>query len=254
MLSESTISKLYEMRLNSIAQTFREQMTERICVNMPFEERFGLLVDVEWNRRRSNRITRLIKKAEYVYPTACVEDINYSPSRHLDNGQITRLSSCNYIQDCNNVIILGATGTGKSYLGCALGISANRKFYSVRYIRLPDLFSELAIARGEGNYQQTIKEYKTVKLLILDEWLLLKLNDTEARDLFEIVEARHGRRSTIFCSQFDVSGWYQKIGNDTLADAICDRIAHNSYTILLKGESIRKINRVVEPEEESTNH
>ena len=115
-------------------------------------------------------------------------------------------------------------------------------------MRLPDLFSELAIARGEGSYQKTIKEYKTVKLLILDEWLLLKLNETEARDLLEIVEARYKRNSTIFCSQFEVTGWYQKIGNDTIADAICDRIVHNSYTIILKGESMRKVKRISELE------
>jgi len=231
-----------------MAQAFRGQISDNSFFNMQFEERFGLLVDLEWHRRRNNRLTRLIRKAEYVYPQACIEDINYSPSCHLDKGQIARLSSCNYIQECNNVIILGATGTGKSYIGCALGMAANRSFYSVKYIRLPDLFAELAIARGEGNYQEAIKEYKTVKLLILDEWLLLKLNDTEGRDLLEIVEARYGKVSTIFCSQFEVTGWYQKIGNETIADAICDRIMHNAYTIILKGESMCKVNGVIKEE------
>jgi len=120
MLSENTINKLYEMRLNSMAQTFRDQMTDNVFADMPFEERFGLLVYSEWHRRRNNRLKLLIKKAEYVYPQACVEDTNYMPSRHLDKGQIARLSLCNYILDSNNVIILGATGTGKSYLSCAL--------------------------------------------------------------------------------------------------------------------------------------
>lgn len=248
MLSENTLSKLYEMRLNSMAQSFRDQMTDTAYVSMQFEERFGLLVDSEWNKRRTNRLKLLIKKAEYAYPQACIEDINYAPERHLDKGQITRLSLCGYIQDCNNVIILGATGTGKSYLGCALGVAANRNFYSVRYIRLPDLFAELAVARGEGSFQKIIKEYKKVKLLILDEWLLLSLSYSEARDLLEIVEARCGRGSTIFCSQFEVKGWYQKIGDETIADAICDRIVHNAYTIILNGDSLRKIKRSVEPE------
>ena len=143
---------------------------------------------------------------------------------------------------------MGATGTEKSYLGCALGVSANRNFYSTRYIRLPDLFAELAVARGEGSFQKIIKEYKKVKLLILDEWLLLSLSYSEARDLLEIVEARCGRGSTIFCSQFEVKGWYQKIGDETIADAICDRIVHNAYTIILNGDSLRKIIRSVEPE------
>lgn len=242
MLSENTISKLFEMRLNNMAQIFRDQMTDSGYANMPFEERFGLLVDSEWHRRRNNRLTTLIRKAEYVHPQACIEDINYSPDRHLDKGQITRLSLSNYIQDCNNIIILGATGTGKSYLSCALGISANRNFYSAKYIRLPDLFAELAIARGEGNFLKIIKEYKKVKLLILDEWLLLPLTYNEARDLLEIVETRSRRGSTIFCSQFEVSGWHQKIGDETIADAICDRIVHNAYTIILKGDSLRKVN------------
>jgi len=244
MLSENTIRKLYEMRLNGMAQTFRDQMTDNVYASMLFEERFGLLVDSEWCRRRNNRLTLLIRKAEYVHPRACIEDVNYAPGRHIDKGQITRLSLCNYIQDCNNVIILGATGTGKSYLSCALGIAANRNFYSSRYIRLPDLFAELAIARGEGNFLKVIAEYKKVKLLILDEWLLLPLTNSETRDLLEIVEARCGRGSTIFCSQFEVNGWYQKIGDETIADAICDRIIHNAYTILLKGDSLRKMNSV----------
>jgi len=248
MLTENTIRKLYEMRLNSMAQIFRDQMVDSVYASMLFEERFGLLVDSEWSRRRNNRLERLIKKAGYVHPQACTEDINYAPSRHLDKGQITRLSLCNYIQDCNNVIILGATGTGKSYLGCALGIAANRNFYSSRYIRLPDLFAELAIARGEGNFLKVINEYKKVKLLILDEWVLLPLTSTETRDLLEIVEARSGRGSTIFCSQFEVNGWYQKIGDETIADAICDRIIHNAYTILLKGDSLRKMNTTEEGE------
>ena len=253
MLSESTINKLFEMRLNSMAQTFRDQITDDVYASMPFEERFGLLVDSEWYRRRNNRLTRLIKKAEYVYPHACIEDINYSPSRHLDKGQIARLSSCNYIRECNNIIILGATGTGKSYLSCALGAAANRNFYAAKYIRLTDLFSELAVARGEGSYQKVIKVYKTVKLLILDDWLLLKLNEIEARDLLELVEARYKRNSTIFCSQFEVTGWFPKIGNDTIADAICDRIVHNAYTIILKGESLRKEKRVGDPDMIPTN-
>jgi len=248
MLSENTLSKLYEMRLNSMAQSFRDQMTDTAYVCMQFEERFGLLVDSEWNKRRTNRLKNLIRKAEYAYPQACIEDINYAPERHLDKGQITRLSLCSYIQDCNNVIILGATGTGKSYLGCALGVAANRNFYSARYIRLPDLFAELAIARGEGGFQKIIKEYKKVNLLILDEWLLLSLSYSEARDLLEIVEARCRRGSTIFCSQFEVKGWYQKIGDETIADAICDRIVHNAYTIILNGDSLRKAKRFIDPE------
>jgi DNA replication protein DnaC len=119
-------------------------------------------------------------------------------------------------------------------------LAASRNFYTVKYVRLPDLLGELAVSRGDGSYRKLIKQYKQVKLLILDEWLLFSLKESEARDLLEIVDARHKRASTIFCSQFDVAGWHLKIGDPTLADAICDRIVHDSYTIIIEGDSMRK--------------
>ncbi len=161
---------------------------------------------------------------------------------------ISRLSTCGYINECHNIIILGATGSGKTYLSNAFGITASRNFFTVRYIRLPELLAELAVARAEGTYRKVINHYKQVKLLILDEWLLLPLANDEARYLLEIVEARCGRGSTIFCSQFDIQGWHQKVGNETIADAICDRIVHNAYIIVLKGDSMRKLNGLTEGE------
>jgi len=137
---------------------------------------------------------------------------------------------------------MGATGVGKTYIACALGISASRNFFTVRYTRLPDLFSDLAFARADGSYRKVIKQYTQVKLLILDEWLLFPLKETEARDLLEIIEARHSQGSTVFCSQFDVDGWYTKIGEPILAEAVCDRIVHNSYTMIVSGDSMRKRN------------
>ena len=152
-----------------------------------------------------------------------------------------RLGTCNYIDEKYNVIILGATGTGKTYISNALGMIASRNFYTVKYIRLPELLGELAIARADGNYRKVIKQYKQYKLLILDEWLLYSLKESEARDLLEIAECRYKRASTIFCSQFELAGWHKKIGDTTLADAICDRIVHDSYTINVKGkDSMRK--------------
>ena len=199
-----------------------------------------MIVDAEWASRKSNRLTRLIRSAEYAIPGASIENIEYLPDRNLDKTLISRLASCTYVLETNNVIILGATGTGKTYLASALGMAANRSFYAARYIRLPDLLAELAISRGDGTYRKVMKKYKQVKLLILDEYLLFPLKETEARDLLEIVEARHKVASTIFCSQFAVAGWYAKIGEPTLADAICDRIVHNSYTIKIDGDSMRK--------------
>lgn len=135
---------------------------------------------------------------------------------------------------------------GKTFVVSALGMAANRSFYAVKYIRFPDLLAELAISRGDGTYRKVMKKYKQIKLLILDEYLLFPLKESEARDLLEIVEARHKVASTIFCSQFAVAGWYAKIGEPTLADAICDRIVHNSYTIKIEGNSMRKRKSIAE--------
>ena len=229
-----------------MAHHFRQQLLDTVMNEMSFEERFGLLVDAEWAARKSNRLRRLIKKANYAISGACVEDIAYHADRKLNKGMIARLSACSYVHENHNVIILGATGVGKTYLACALGIAANRNFLSAKYVRLPDLFSDLALARADGTYRKVIKHYTQAKVLILDEWLLFPLKETETRDLLEIIEARHNQGSTIFCSQFDVDGWYTKIGEPILAEAVCDRIVHNSYTIVLSGDSMRKRNGIAE--------
>ena len=237
MLAESTVNKLYEMRLSVMARAFRDQCQDVGLAGLDFEERFGLLVDSEWAARKNNQLTRLIRKADFAFTEACVEGIEYHADRRLDKAQIMRLATGNYIRDGHNIIILGATGSGKTYLSNALGMSACRNFYPVRYVRLSDLLGELAIARAEGNYRKSIKSYKQVKLLILDEWLLFSLKEIEARDLLEIVEARYKRASTVFCSQFEIGGWYDRIGEPTLADAINDRIVHDSHTIVISGET-----------------
>lgn len=208
---------------------------------LSFEEGFGFLVDAQWASRKSNRLARLIRKADFEFPGACLEDIEYHPDRKLDAALIMRLGTCAYINECRNIIILGATGNGKTWLSNAFGIAACRNFHSVRYVRLPELLAELAVARAEGTYSKVIAGYKKVRLLILDEWLLYPLKDIEARDLLEIAESRHKKCSTIFCSQFDVGGWHAQIGEPTLADAVVDRIVHDSYTIVIEGkESMRK--------------
>jgi DNA replication protein DnaC len=242
MLTENTLTKLHEIRLGVMAQHFRQQLLDPAMNGMAFEERFGLLVDAEWSARKSNRLKRLIKNARYAIPNACVEDIAYHADRKLDKALVARLAACSYIHENHNVIIMGATGVGKTYLACALGIAASRNFFTVRYTRLPDLFSDLALARADGSFRKVIKQYAQVKLLILDEWLLFPLKETEARDLLEIIEARHSQGSTVFCSQFDVDGWYTKIGEPILAEAVCDRIVHNSYTMIVSGDSMRKRN------------
>jgi DNA replication protein DnaC len=241
MLEQATIDKLQQMKLSAMAEAFRKQLQDQSLAGLSFEDRFGLIVDVEWSKRKNNHLTRLISNAAFSEASACVENIEYSTDRKLDKTQIATLATCNYIQERHNIIILGAAGAGKSYLGCAFGIAACRNFYGVKYIRLPELLNDLAIARGEGTFKKLMKEYKRVSLLILDEWLLVALSSPEARDLLEIVEARHKRASTIFISQFASQGWHQRIGEATLADAILDRIVHDSYTICIEGkDSMRK--------------
>jgi len=241
MINEATIDKLREMQLDIMAETFRSQEGDPAFSTLSFGERLGLLVDAEWSSRKSRRLTRLIRSAQLHFPNACIEDIEYHDDRKLDRSLITKLSTCAYIQDKHNIVILGASGAGKTYIACAFGIAACKNFMRVKYVRLPDLLNDLIVARNTGIYKKIMQHYKRVDLLILDEWLLHRLKETEARDLLEIVEARHQKGSTIFLSQFASAGWHSRIGEGTLADAILDRIVHDSYEIFIDGkDSMRK--------------
>lgn len=241
MLTENTITKLQEMHLTVMAKALKEQMTDSNMNSLSFEDRIGLLVDREWTSRKNNHLKRLIKNAGFSDSEACIENVEYHSDRNLDKTQIARLATCNYITEHRNVMLLGATGSGKTYLACALGMAAVRNFMSVKYIRLPELLVELSIARNNGTFQKVMQQFKKPALLIVDEWLLYPLKETEARDLLEIAEARYKKASTIFCSQFDIPGWREKIGDPIMADAICDRIVHESYSIIIDcKESMRK--------------
>jgi DNA replication protein DnaC len=241
MVCEQTIQRLKEMSLDTMAENLRSQSGDAAFNALSFDERIGLLVDAEWSTRRSKKLARITRNAGLHFPYASMEDIEYRADRKLDKALITKLSTCNYINEKHNIILLGASGAGKTYLACAFGIAACRKFFRVKYVRLPDLFNDIAIARSMGTYKKLMQHYKRVELLILDEWLLLPLKEAEARDLLEIVEARHKKGSTLFLSQFSPAGWHGKIGEGTLADAILDRIVHDSYEIFIDGkESMRK--------------
>jgi DNA replication protein DnaC len=210
MLQNDTVQKLYDMKLDAMAKAFGEQMKTRAAAELSFDDRFSMLVDEEWSARRNNLKDRLKRTANFVFPFASVEDIEYREDRNLDRTLITRLAACNYVNEHHNIMLLGATGSGKTYLACAFGNKAVHNFYSVRYVRLPELLLELASARVNGKYHKVLAKYRQVKLLILDEWMLYKLKEAEVRDVLEIIEGRHKKASTIFCSQFEVAGLASK--------------------------------------------
>lgn len=238
MMNEQTLSKLIEMKLGGMVEAYKEQALNKEFQKMSFEDRFSLLVDLEHSRRKSNKLQRLIKTATFLNSNACIEDLEYYEDRRLDKSLILKLASGTYIHDSHNIILKGPTGSGKSFLATAFGVSACRQFYNVKYIRLPELLDELTLSKlaADGSYRKGIKKYTKVDLLILDEWLLTDLSTDEATILLEITEARHKVASTIFCSQIDPSGWHIRLGNETIAEAILDRIIHDSYQILLDGE------------------
>ncbi len=233
MTNQATIDKLIEMRLTSMADAFRIQEEDPSMNEVSFEDRFGLLVDTEYSNRKNNRLKRLIKNAEFDQPTASVADIDYTSGRKLNKDLIKRLSSCRYISDYRNIFITGATGSGKSYMACALGMEACKHYYNTKYVRLPDLLIDLKTARENGTYRKTLAKYANPILLILDEWLLLKPSQDEQADILELLHKRRKRSSTIFCSQYSKDGWYEQLGGDAspLADAILDRIVHDGYVI-----------------------
>jgi len=236
MLNEQTFDKLGELRLRSMAKAFREQLGDPAMAGLTFEERFGMIVDRQWSDRKNARIASLRKTATFKLPGACVENIEYHPDRKLNKEQLGLLSTCKYIAASNNIIVLGASGAGKSYIGCALGVSACRQLIKTKYIRLPELLEDLHIARGEGTYKKVLAAYKKYQLLILDEWLLGPLTEGQTADLFEIIESRYSEASTIFIAQSAPAGWYQMIGESRIADAILDHIVHNSYEIMIEGD------------------
>lgn len=236
MLNEQTIEKLSDLRLRSMARAFRDQLGDPSMSGLSFEDRFGLIVDRQWSDRKNSHIQRLTSGATFKLPGASVENITYYPDRKLKKDEILMLAAGKYIESKNNIIIMGASGAGKSYIGCALGAAACRHLVKTKYIRLPELLEDLHIARGEGTYKKTLAAYKKYRLLILDEWMLNPLSELQTADLFEIIESRDGETSTIFIAQSAPAGWYQMIGESRIADAILDRIVHNSYQIMIEGD------------------
>jgi len=238
MIRQTTIDKLHEMHLATMAEAFENQCADESFSTFSFEDRFGMLVDREWEKRKNKTLQRLVQTADFRYPNACMENIEYHADRKLDKAQMIEFSTNRYIREAHHIILEGASGCGKTYIACALGIAACRTFTKVRYVRLPDLLNELAIAHGEGTFKKVMKSYQRIDLLILDEFLLSPLASDQARELLEIIEARTSRGSVVFCTQFEPKGWYTRIGNEsdaTISEAIIDRIIHSSYEVLIDG-------------------
>ena len=243
MLNASTIEHLRAMRFSGMADELETQLQDPKTYNsLSFEDRVGLIVDAEWDRRQKTKLAKLIRLAGFKLPSACIEDIEYHPDRKLDKGQFLRFATCQYIQDNRHIILKGASGAGKTYLACALGNAACRKYLKVRYIRMPELLDELSVAKATGTFQKSIKAYTKADLLILDEWLIRCLTPQETYNLLEIIEARVNspKGSMIFCTQYYNEEWYGRIDPESaegspISEAIMDRIVHNAYNIMIEG-------------------
>lgn len=240
MLNEQTIEKLYAMKLNGMAEAFKEQLQQPDMTELSFQERFTLLVDRQWTWKEDRRMKRLLSNARLKI-NGCVEDIDYHAPRGLNKSMILQLADCDWIRHAHNVIITGPTGVGKTYLACALANRACRMGYTAFYIRLPKLFQELAVARADGSYPKIMKKLTKSKALLLDDLGLAPMSAQERRDLLEVIEDRHGLASTIIAAQLPIELWHENIRDPTVADAILDRLVHNAYKIHLKGESMRKL-------------
>ena len=241
MVVEQTLQLLRKMNLDTIADEYERQLDNPEAKSISFDDRLGMMVDLEHARRRNNRLTRLIKGAGFTDRNACVENIAYRPERGFDTVQIQRLASCAYIERNLNIQLLGATGAGKSFLANALGISACRNGYAVKYVNLQDMLIAFMAARENGTFNKVFAEHTRAKLLIIDDWLMFEVtDDAEASFLYNLIEARKYVGSMIICSQIDAEGWHARIANKAAADSICDRLVNSSHKIVISGE-MRKV-------------
>jgi DNA replication protein DnaC len=239
MLTEPTNEKLKAMRLDAMATAWSEQTGKPDVHNLAFDERFGMLVDAEWLHRENKRLAAALRDAKLRLSSACIEDIDYPAHRELDRAQIRQLASCRWVVEHQNVLITGATGTGKTYVACAFAQQACRKGHRAIYRRAARLFSELALARADGTYPRVLAKIARADVLVIDDFAMTPITDNERRDLFEILDDRHGTRSTIISSQVPPKRFHDYINESTHADAICDRLIHGAHRIVLKGPSRR---------------
>jgi len=239
MLHHPTLDKLTQLRLSGMHKALEEQLVLPDIADLNFEERLGLLADRELTEREDRRLQTRLRQAR-LKQNACLEDLDTRTPRGLDKALITQLATGQWIREGLNLLLLGPTGVGKTWIACALAQQACRQGYTTRYLRAPRLFEDLQLAHADGRFPKLMASYAKTDLIVLDDWGLTSLDTTARRDLLELLDDRHGHRSTLVTSQLPVEHWHEVIGDPTLADAILDRLVHSAYRITLKGESMRK--------------
>jgi DNA replication protein DnaC len=240
MLTQPLLDKLSQLRLKGFRQALEEQMAQPRYGELTFEERLGLLLDVEVTRRRNNRLKRRIRAAKFPLP-ATMADLDLSPRRGLNRAEVLQLAQSEWVARHLNILVLGPTGAGKSYLATALGRAACEADYKVQYHRTSRLLQSLELAHADGSFPQLLAKLSRIHLLIFDDWLRDPLSRSQTRDLLEILDDRYGRAATMVVTQVPVAEWHSRIPDPTLADAILDRLIHNAYRLELQGESMRKV-------------
>lgn len=234
-----TIDKLYGLSLSGMGQAYEEQLKSPAACDLSFDERLELLVDREVSDRENRRLATRLRSA-HLRETASFEDIDFRHPRGLDKATMMTLASGQWVEEHHNILVTGPTGTGKSYLACALAHKAVRQGNTAFYVRLPRLLEDMAFARGDGRYLKLLGQLAKVTVLVIDDFGLVSLTPEQAHDILEVLEDRYMRKSTILTSQVPVEKWYDLISDPTVADAILDRLVHNAYAIPMKGDSMRK--------------
>ena len=238
-MNEQTLQKLKQMKFNGMATAFKSTLEDGRLARMTADEMMSFLIESEWDYRNNRRIERHINQARFRYK-ADIEHLDFETDRNLDKNQIMRFADCNFIDKSETIIITGSTGIGKSFIASALGNQACTLGYKVLYANTTKLFARLKMSKADGSYIRDITRIEKQDLLILDDFGIMPLDNQSRSFLMEIIEDRHGKRSTIISSQLPVMQWHEIIGENTIADAILDRIVHQAHRIDLSGESMRK--------------
>lgn len=239
MLNQPTLEKLHAMKLYAMADAFRTQMENTTTSQLSFEERFGMLVDQQWLWKENRALSHRLRSAK-LKERGVIEDIDYQHPRGLDRKLMRSLATSDWVRQKHHVLLIGPTGIGKTWLGCALAQKACRDGFSVLNRRMNELFRELAVAHVDGTIGRVLLKLSRIDVLVLDDFAMAPLKDSERRDFLEICDDRYQRRSMILTSQVPIAHWHEQIGDPTIADSILDRIVHNAHRIELSGESIRK--------------